>query len=110
MTDAAGFSQDRITIVGVDRSKKTIQHLSETFNVDRVPTFIVLKGGKEIGRVVEWGKYGMFDKELGEIISGAAKKWIVNSELVVWDFEEVYIEPLVIGPATFLFIWTFKEV
>jgi thiol-disulfide isomerase/thioredoxin len=74
LTEAAGFPQERITLLGVDHSKKTIQHLSETFNVDRVPTFIVLKGGKEIGRVVEWGKYGMFDKELGEIISGAAKK------------------------------------
>jgi thiol-disulfide isomerase/thioredoxin len=74
LADAAGFPQDRITLLGVDHSKKTIQHLSETFNVTLVPTFIVFKNGKEIGRVVEWGKYGMFDKELGEIISGAAKK------------------------------------
>jgi len=37
-----------------------------------VPTIIVLKDGKEIGRVVEYGKTGMFDKELGEIISGKA--------------------------------------
>jgi hypothetical protein len=37
-----------------------------------VPTIIVLKDGKEIGRVVEYGKTGMFDKELGEIISGQA--------------------------------------
>jgi hypothetical protein len=28
-----------------------------------------MKDGKEIGRVVEYGKYGMFDKELGEIIN-----------------------------------------
>jgi hypothetical protein len=70
LTDAAGFSQDRITLLGVDHSKKTINHLSEAFNVTRVPTFIVLKNGREIGRVVEYGKYGMFDKELGEIISG----------------------------------------
>jgi hypothetical protein len=36
-----------------------------------VPTIIVLKQGKELGRVVEYGKYGVFDKELGEIISTA---------------------------------------
>ncbi len=29
-----------------------------------------MKAGKEIGRVVEYGKYGMFDKELAEIIKG----------------------------------------
>jgi thiol-disulfide isomerase/thioredoxin len=68
LTDAAGFSQDRLTFIGVDRSKKTIQHLAEAFNVVNVPTIIVMRNGKEIGRVVEYGKYGVFDKELGEII------------------------------------------
>ena len=70
LTDAAGFSQDRVTLLGVDHSKKTIQHLAEAFGVTNVPTFIVMKNGKEIGRVVEYGKYRMFDKELGEIIAG----------------------------------------
>ena len=27
-----------------------------------------MKDGKEIGRVVEYGKYGQVDKELGEIV------------------------------------------
>ncbi|HVG11544.1 MAG TPA: thioredoxin family protein [Flavisolibacter sp.] len=69
LTDAAGISADHMTILGVDRSKKTVHHLAEAFNVTLVPTFIVLKNGKEIGRVVEYGKYGMFDKELGDIVS-----------------------------------------
>lgn len=73
LTDAAGLSQDRVTLLGVDHNKKTIQHLAEAFGVVNVPTFIVMKNGKEIGRVVEYGKYGMFDKELGEIISHASK-------------------------------------
>jgi thiol-disulfide isomerase/thioredoxin len=70
LTDAAAFPQDRITMLGVDRSKKTLHHLTEAFNVTRVPTIIVLKNGKEIGRVVEYGRMGMIDKELGEIVSG----------------------------------------
>jgi thiol-disulfide isomerase/thioredoxin len=70
LTDAAAFPQDHITLLGVDESKKTIQHLSEAFNVTLVPTFIVLKNGQEMGRVVEYGKAGMWDKELGEVISG----------------------------------------
>jgi hypothetical protein len=70
LADASGLSPDRITLLGVDRSKKTIQHLTEIFNVTHVPTIIVMKNGKELGRVVEYGKYGMFDKELGEIVGG----------------------------------------
>ena len=69
LTDAAGFSQDRITLIGVDREKKTLSHLSEALNVTLVPTIMVMKNGKEIGRVVEFGKYGMFDMELGEILN-----------------------------------------
>lgn len=69
LTDAAGLSRDRVTLIGVDRSKKTIHHLTEAFHVNLVPTIIVMKNGREIGRVVEYGKYGSFDKELGEILA-----------------------------------------
>jgi hypothetical protein len=31
----------------------------------------VLKNGLELGRVVEYGKKGMWDKELGEIVAGS---------------------------------------
>ena len=68
LTDAAGLSQDRITLLGVDRSKKTIQHLSEAFGITNVPTLIVMKNGKEVGRVVEYGHTGLFDKDLAEIL------------------------------------------
>ena len=69
LLDAAGISQDRVTLIGVDRSKKTLSHLAEALNIVNVPTIIVMNNGKEVGRVVEYGKYGMFDKELGEIIA-----------------------------------------
>lgn len=68
LTDAAGFSPDRVTLLGVDRSKKTIQHLSEAFGITNVPTLIVMKNGKEVGRVVEYGHTGLFDKDLAEIL------------------------------------------
>ena len=69
LLDAAAFSMDRVSLIGVDRKKLTLSHLSEALNIKNVPTIIVLKNGKEMGRVVEFGKYGMFDKELGEIIN-----------------------------------------
>lgn len=68
LTDAAGLSPDRVTLLGVDRSKKTIQHLSEAFGITNVPTLIVMKNGKEVGRVVEYGHTGLFDKDLAEIL------------------------------------------
>jgi len=69
LADAAGLSQDRITLLGVDHSKKTIEHLSEAFGITNVPTIIVMKNGKEMGRVVEYGHTGLFDKDLAEILS-----------------------------------------
>jgi thiol-disulfide isomerase/thioredoxin len=69
LTDAAGFPQDRITLIGVDRNKKTLGHLSEALNVDKVPTIMVMKNGKELGRIIEYGTSGMFDKDLAEILS-----------------------------------------
>jgi len=74
LTDAAGFTQNRITLIGVDRSKKTFSHLAEALDIKNVPTIIVLKDGKELGRVVEYGKYGMFDKELGMVINTINKQ------------------------------------
>lgn len=67
LLDIAGFSPDRVTLIGVDRQKKTLSHLTEALNVKNVPTIIVLKDGVELGRVVEYGKTGLFDKDLADI-------------------------------------------
>lgn len=71
IADAAGISESRITVIGVDEQKKTIGTLAETFAVENVPTFIILKNGREIGRVVEYGKTGQWDKEIGDVIKSA---------------------------------------
>lgn len=70
LLNAAGFPNDKVTLIGVDRDKNTLSHLSQALNVVNVPTIIVMKKGKEMGRVVEYGKYGLFDKELAEILTG----------------------------------------
>jgi thiol-disulfide isomerase/thioredoxin len=69
LLDAAAFPQNKVTLIGVDRSKKTLSHLSEAMNITNVPTIIVMNNGKEAGRVIEYGKNGSFDKDLGEIIA-----------------------------------------
>jgi hypothetical protein len=51
--DEAQVSLDRVTMIGVDRTKKDAEGLTEKHRVTRVPTFIFFRGGKEIGRVTE---------------------------------------------------------
>jgi thiol-disulfide isomerase/thioredoxin len=74
LTDAAGFSKDRITLIGVDREKKTLSHLTEALNIINVPTIIVFQNGREVGRVVEYGKSGLFDKDLADILGILSRK------------------------------------
>jgi hypothetical protein len=38
-------------------------------HITSIPTFIVLKDGQEVGRVVADGKVGRWDKELSDIIA-----------------------------------------
>ncbi|HSB94386.1 MAG TPA: thioredoxin family protein, partial [Flavitalea sp.] len=71
MVDAAKFPEKNITIIGLDEQKHSLGNLAEAMAVVNVPTFIVMKNGKEIGRVVEYGKTGEWDKEIGEVINSA---------------------------------------
>jgi len=68
LLDQVKFSPKRITIIGVDRQKQTLGFLSEALAVTKAPTILVLKSGKEIGRVEEFGKYGAYDMELAEVL------------------------------------------
>lgn len=69
LIDKSGYPDSSVTLIGVDRPKTTLDNLHKAFNIIDVPTFIVMHDGKEIGRVVEYGKYGQVDKELGEIVN-----------------------------------------
>jgi thiol-disulfide isomerase/thioredoxin len=74
MIDAAGFNGSHLTLMGADRNKKSWGGIMEALSVKNVPTIIVYHQGKELGRVIEYGKYGQFDREVGEIIKGAFKQ------------------------------------
>jgi hypothetical protein len=51
--DQAGIGLGTVTLVAVDRTKKDAEGLTEKHQVTRVPTFVFLRGGQEIGRVTE---------------------------------------------------------
>lgn len=64
----ANFQDTAVTIFGVDRNKKTIGDVSGAFQITNVPTIIVMKKGVEAGRVVEYGKTGVWDAEIAGFI------------------------------------------
>ncbi len=47
------FPMDQVTIFGVDRTKDALNGEKAQYNIEKVPTIIVYKDGKEIGRIVE---------------------------------------------------------
>ena len=65
----AGYNQANLTVIGVDRAKNTYSNLAKAMAITNVPTIVVMQAGKELGRVVEYGKTGKWDTELAEIIS-----------------------------------------
>ena len=69
LQEMAAIPDNNITFFGVNRSKKTLGNIADAFGIVNVPTIIVMKDGKELGRVVEYGKTGKWDVELAEIIS-----------------------------------------
>lgn len=52
IVDEAGISRKHIKMIGLDRDK-ILKGLTDKYDVKRVPTFIFLQNGKEIGRIVE---------------------------------------------------------
>ena len=53
IAEKAGIPDERIRYYALDRSKKSSDGLTDQYAVQKVPTFILLQDGKEIGRVVE---------------------------------------------------------
>ena len=74
LVDKSDYPDSRITLIGVDRAKTAPKNLHTKYKITNVPTFIVIRNGKEIGRVVEYGKTGSIDKELGGIVASTMGK------------------------------------
>jgi len=54
LLDATGFDYNNLEMITVDRSKSTPNNEQEGLSIERVPTFIFYKDGKEINRFVEY--------------------------------------------------------
>ena len=67
--EQAGIDKKKVTLFALDRTKKDEAHFASNFNIQHVPTIIILKEGKEMGRVVEYGVTGKFDEELAKVLN-----------------------------------------
>lgn len=68
LQEKSGFPDSRVAFLGVDRSKKTLGNLATVMAITNVPTIIVMKDGREAGRVIEYGKTGKWDEELADLL------------------------------------------
>jgi len=69
--ELSGFPDSAISFMGVDRDKNTIGNISKAFGITNVPTIIIMKEGKESGRVVEYGKTGKWETEIAAFMEAA---------------------------------------
>lgn len=68
IAEALNYPESKLTIIAVDRQKQSPEGEQALYNITRVPTFIVSKGEKEVGRIVEYSTSGYVEKDLLEII------------------------------------------
>jgi len=66
--DVLKFSEQKLTIIAVNRKKEAPGGEEGLYNIQNVPTIIVKKYGKEIGRIIEYPKSGFLEKDLLEIL------------------------------------------
>jgi hypothetical protein len=71
LIDAANIRTDQVTLIGVDPLKKTVRHLTEDMHITAIPTFIILKNGREIGRLSPVGRNSPWEKELIRLLEKA---------------------------------------
>jgi thiol-disulfide isomerase/thioredoxin len=68
LQELSGTPDRNISFFAMNREKKTLGNVGDAFKITNVPTIIVMRNGKEIGRVVEYGSTGNWDKELADIL------------------------------------------
>ena len=66
--DTLKYPEQKLTLIAVNRKKEAPNGEEGQYNIQRVPTIILKKYGKEIGRIVEYPQSGWLEKDLLDII------------------------------------------
>lgn len=69
----AGYDMSQLTFYGVNRQKTTTDNIEKEYNLNRVPTVIFLKDGKEVNRFVEYPRESI-EEDFAKIVSGEEYK------------------------------------
>ncbi|MDQ0594238.1 thiol-disulfide isomerase/thioredoxin [Chryseobacterium ginsenosidimutans] len=62
------YPENKLTIIAVNRKKESPSGEEGLYNIQKVPTIIVQKYGKEIGRIIEMPTTGYIERDLIEIL------------------------------------------
>ena len=73
IADLASIPPSRVRYYAVDRTKNSPDGVTSTFRIERVPTFIFLKQGEEVGRIVESPRTSL-EEEMLTILADAQNK------------------------------------
>jgi len=71
--ESSGFDLSNLDLVSLNLDKKTSNGLEEGLNIQRTPTFIFIKHGVEIGRIVETPRNSL-ENDILKIVSGQEYK------------------------------------
>ncbi len=66
--EEAGYPENKLTIIAVNRKKESPTGDEVRYNLQKVPTIIVEKYGKELGRIIEMPKTGYIERDLVDIL------------------------------------------
>lgn len=71
--EAANYPKDKVKMFALDRSMKSINGEEEGLNITHVPTIILYKKGKEMGRIVE-SPINSLEEDIRDIVAGNPQK------------------------------------
>lgn len=67
--EAAKYPEGKLTIIAVNRKKESPSGEEGLYNIQKVPTIIIERYGKEVGRIIEMPTTGYIERDLVEILN-----------------------------------------
>lgn len=66
--EAVNYPENKLTIIAVNRKKESPTGDESLYNLQKVPTIILKRYGKELGRIIEMPTTGYIERDLVEIL------------------------------------------
>lgn len=66
--EEVGFPESKLTIIAVNRKKESPTGDESLYNIQKVPTIILKRYGKEAGRIIEMPTSGYIERDMVEIL------------------------------------------